>query len=677
MGLDDSYMQLKSIILSRDPLHDAKGAYVLIFSEESHRAVVVSSGTGPSQRAQSSVFNSSVNNMSPFPSSSSSSSLSDEQISKLFSLIKDNSLNDKGKGVQANIAGANQHLTYTNKNLVNVVDIFYLRIRVSHPNITEALITKVARDSKFIVGFGESKCFLMSHDLMDVKLIRIGKQVNGLCYFNSQEGDLLKNKELDHVNFFDEVVHEGPDTSNDDTSLNAHDQSDGSNSSQFSSPTIDQFEGEMKHSQGSNGSDDNQPLRRSERTSVFPKKYNEYVIDSKVKYELEKYVGYSNLTSENFCFTTELNKAFKPKNYWKACKYQHRVKAMKKEMGALYRNDTWDITYLPKGRKSIGGKWVFKIKYKSNGESGRYKARYVVKGYNQKERIDFGKTFSPVVKIVTVRCVINLVVQNGWTLYQLDINNAFLYGNNVVEIQKFKDFLRTQFQIKDLGKLKLLACKPFATPLEQNLSITNESSDVDKVLDNITEYQKLIKKLIYLTRTRPNISYPVHCLSQFMHKPLRSHVKIALRVLRHLKGNHGKGIHIVKQPEAFLKAFVDVDWANQAAIKIAANPIFNERTKHLEIDLHFVRENILSGVIETQKIKTAVQPADIFTKGLDKSQHENLILKLGLMLIDVLQKAVGVFLPILKSEAGLYNEKDKERVVNSALFFLETLIFSI
>ncbi|GKD77969.1 hypothetical protein Tco_1340590 [Tanacetum coccineum] len=196
------------------------------------------------------------------------------------------------------------------------------------------------------------------------------------------------------------------------------------------------------------------------------------------------------------------------------------------------------------------------------------------------------------------RCVINLVVQNGWTLYQLDVNNAFLYselfetiymdlpegfyspddkrsengnyiallvyvgdiivtGNNVVEIQKFKDFLRTQ----------LLACKPSATPLEQNLSITNEPTDVDKVSDNITKYQKLIGKLIYLTHTRPDISYSVHCLSQFMHKPLRSHVKIALRVLRYLKGNPEKGIHIVKQPKASLKAFVDADSAKCLVIR--------------------------------------------------------------------------------------------------------------
>ncbi|GJZ03491.1 hypothetical protein Tco_0536766, partial [Tanacetum coccineum] len=64
MGLDDSYMQLRSNILSSDPLPDAKGAYVPISSEESHRVFVTGLGVGSSQRTQSSVFNSSVNNMS-------------------------------------------------------------------------------------------------------------------------------------------------------------------------------------------------------------------------------------------------------------------------------------------------------------------------------------------------------------------------------------------------------------------------------------------------------------------------------------------------------------------------------------------------------------------------------------------------------------------------------------
>ncbi|GJX28486.1 putative RNA-directed DNA polymerase [Tanacetum coccineum] len=482
---------------------------------------------------------------------------------------------------------------------------------------------------------------------------------------------------LDHVNFFDEIVYENPDTSSNDHNKIARNQSDGSNSPVTSSSTFDQNLNDLGHSQGSNGSaskdemvatfdpvtanseDDvvaSEPktesvpttstphVRRSERTSVFPKRYNDFIVDSKVKYGLENYVSYVNLSAVN-------------------------------------SNDTWEVVDLPLGRKVIGGKWVYRIKYKSSGDIDRYKARYVAKGYNQKERIDFDETFSPVVKIVTIRCVINLAVQNNWCIFQLDVNNAFLYGdldetapmqwnakltqtliehgfiqsksdyslftktrhnsfitllvyvddiiitgNDVGEIEKFKAYLNTKFKIKDL----------------------------DPVIDNVTEYQKLI-------------------------------------VLRYLKNNPGMGIHIVKQPKISLEAFVDADWAkcivtrksvtgfcislngslvswkskkqntlskssaeaeyramasvtskivwilkilkdlnweqfmivtlycdSQAAIKIAANPVFHERTKHLEINLHFVREKFLSGVLRTQKIGSADQTADIFTKGLDK-----------------------------------------------------------
>lgn len=81
---------------------------------------------------------------------------------------------------------------------------------------------------------------------------------------------------------------------------------------------------------------------------------------------------------------------------------------------------------MPNDRKSIGCKWVNKIKYKSNGELERYKARLVAKVYSQKEGMGYEKTFSPVVNIVVVRCLINLVGQNQWPLFELDINNAFL-----------------------------------------------------------------------------------------------------------------------------------------------------------------------------------------------------------------------------------------------------------
>lgn len=86
---------------------------------------------------------------------------------------------------------------------------------------------------------------------------------------------------------------------------------------------------------------------------------------------------------------------------------------------------------------------------------------------------------------------------------------------------------------------------------------------------------------------------------------------------------------LFKELEVLVVQPVDLYCDSKAAIQIAVNPIFHERTKHIDIDCHFVREKLQEGLIRTHHINTKEQPADVFTKGLGKAQHHHLLSKLG------------------------------------------------
>ena len=101
---------------------------------------------------------------------------------------------------------------------------------------------------------------------------------------------------------------------------------------------------------------------------------------------------------------------------------------MEQEYQALKKNHTWDLVPLPSNRKAVDCKWVFRVKENADGSINKYKARLVSKGFQQVHGFDFHETFSLVVKSVTVRLILTLALTNGWDLFQLDVNNAFLNG---------------------------------------------------------------------------------------------------------------------------------------------------------------------------------------------------------------------------------------------------------
>ncbi|CAI5489961.1 unnamed protein product [Closterium sp. Naga37s-1] len=103
-------------------------------------------------------------------------------------------------------------------------------------------------------------------------------------------------------------------------------------------------------------------------------------------------------------------------------------KAMESELKSIEENGAWEAVELPKGRKAITSKWLFKIKSNADGKIERYKSRLVAKGYQQKEKVDYKELFAPVVKPTTLRTLLAGAAIKGWVVKQMDVTTAFLNG---------------------------------------------------------------------------------------------------------------------------------------------------------------------------------------------------------------------------------------------------------
>ena len=107
------------------------------------------------------------------------------------------------------------------------------------------------------------------------------------------------------------------------------------------------------------------------------------------QHSMSNFVSYKNLSSSIIAFTSQLSSIEIPKNVLDALKIPECKEVVLEEMRALEKNKTWEVVTLPKGKTIVGCKWVFTIKYNSNGSLQRYKARLVAKGFTQTYGIEY------------------------------------------------------------------------------------------------------------------------------------------------------------------------------------------------------------------------------------------------------------------------------------------------
>ena len=119
-----------------------------------------------------------------------------------------------------------------------------------------------------------------------------------------------------------------------------------------------------------------------------------------------------------------------PSNY-EAAERKEWKEAMIEEYQSIIKNDAWDIVPRPKGKSIVTSKWIYKIKHAAYGSIAKYKARFVARGFSQKEGIDYEETFAPISRYNSIILVLAMAIVMKWKIHLMDVKTAFL--NHVVE----------------------------------------------------------------------------------------------------------------------------------------------------------------------------------------------------------------------------------------------------
>ncbi|KAK4386695.1 Retrovirus-related Pol polyprotein from transposon RE1 [Sesamum angolense] len=280
-------------------------------------------------------------------------------------------------------------------------------------------------------------------------------------------------------------------------------------------------------------------------------------------------------------------------------------------------------------------------------------------------------------------CLFTQQTTDGFLVLLVYVDDVLITGSSQLQIDKVKHFLHSTFTIKDLGPAKYFLGLEIARSIE-GLSVTQHKYIRDIILDTGLQnskpattplptglkfsahdvvplhdpepYRRLVGRLLYLSFTRPDISFGAQQLSQFVHQPGQIHMDAALHLTTVARSTAeaeyrslGTTVCELQWISYLLSDFhisvprpIPVYCDNQAAIHIVANPVFHERTKHLEIDCHLVRDKFKAGFILPSHISGKSQLADLFTKLLPSPTFTSFLSKLGLVSFPQVQLEGGL-----------------------------------
>jgi hypothetical protein len=123
-----------------------------------------------------------------------------------------------------------------------------------------------------------------------------------------------------------------------------------------------------------------------------------------------------------------------PSTFEEATKHKVWKDAMIEEYESILKNDVWEEVRRPQGKSVVTSKWLYKIKHATNGSVEKFKARFVARGFSQKEGIDYDEIFAPVSRYTSIRIIISLASVFDWKLHQMNVKTAFLNGEVEQEV---------------------------------------------------------------------------------------------------------------------------------------------------------------------------------------------------------------------------------------------------